>query len=257
MKSDQTVVDLCYVLRNLPDIELLLHVGLKRNATENIDLLVGCNGGSINNLAFHVEELLKDRWPSGNFFQCDDSVRFHLPSGKGGIAIYDSALLSEQTKRWMEGGDLNGQHRSWSIGYWLPEALFGDLATAESLYDPRGIHAQIVKLIVPYPLILSRSISDLCLDEIKQKLPMIETLLERKCPIELNLCLSDIAKSILRLAFAQSHQYLRGFRSLAEQARHLNSSDFSLYEFALEISKMKILNPVEAKNLKDKIIRYL
>ncbi|QQS22552.1 hypothetical protein IPM19_02875 [bacterium] len=131
---------------------------------------------------------------------------------------------------------LGGQHRSWATGYWLPEALCGDLATAETLYDKTGINDKLKKLLVPYPASLSKFISELCIDEIRQKQSTFK-MLHENATIERQLCLSDISASLVRLAFARSHQYLRGFRSLEKQAKLLEFSDLPIYGLALEISK--------------------
>lgn len=240
MRNNNIVLELSHALLDLHGLEMLLRVGLKRNSSKDkIDLLAGCNGGDIYKYASLVETLLTNRWPAGNFFVCDDSVRFDLPTGTGGIAIYDSALFVRQIEEWVEGKNLSGQHRPWTTGYWLPEALCGDLATAEILHDAKNISTQIVELLVPYPQSLSRSIVNLCVDEMKQKIQMLEKLLEKDSPIELGLCISDLTASMVRLAFARSSIYFRGFRSLDEQSKLLKSSDLSMYEFALKLSKGK------------------
>jgi len=240
MNSKNIISDLCHVLRDLRGIELLLHVGWKRNfAKGKIDLLAGCNGGDIYKYASPVKSLLKDRWPTGNFFVCDDSVRFDLTTGTGGIAICNSTLLVRQIEEWVEGRNLGGQHRSWAIGYWLPEAMCGDFATAKILYDAKEICIRIKKLVVPYPVSLSCFIIDLCVDEIKQKIQMLERILEKDSPIEFKLCIFDITASMVRLAFARSRRYFRGFKSLGEQAKFLRSFDLPIYELATELSKRK------------------
>lgn len=174
--------------------------------------------------------LLKDRWKNGDFFVCDDSVRFKFSQFKGGIAVYDSSGLIQQIQRWIAGNDLNGQHRPWSIGYWLPEAFLGDLASADVLFDAKEFQAEIMELLNPYPSIFSQSLIQYCLEEIKLKLPMLENASE----IERRLCHSDIIKSLIRFCFARSRCYLRGFRSLPEQAKLLKESDYKIYELAVK-----------------------
>lgn len=223
---------------NLQGMEMLLLVGLNRNLPKDrVDMLVGCDGGDIYKYGPTIESLLKDCWPNGNFSACDDSVRFELPTGCGGIAVCNSTELVGQIQKWTGGKELGGQHRPWATGYWVPEALCGDLATAESLHDPKRIHYKIKELITPYPSLLSRAISKLCIEEIKQKLNTLEKLHEGEDLIEFNLCLSDIASSLVRLAFARSCCYFRGFRSLAEQAHLLESSSLPVYKLALRFSR--------------------
>jgi len=245
--KNSLVSDLSHVLRELRGMKVLLHVGLKRNSAKGkIDLLAGCDEGSIEKYSPSIKALLEDRWPTGNFFVCDDSVRFNLPTDSGGVAVCDSALLVRQVEEWIESRNLGGQHRPWTTGYWLPEALCGDLATAETLYDATDISVRLRELLVPYPVSLSKSIIELCTDEIRQKLSTLEKLHEN-ATIEQELCLSDVTSSMVRLAFARSRRYFRGFRSLEQQAKLLRSSDLLIYELALKLSKRKRVTDVVSK----------
>lgn len=233
------VYELAHILRKLKGITVLLHVGLKRGPSKGkVDLLAGCHEGRIETYYPLIDSLLRERWPDGNFWLSDDSVRFDISSGMGGIAIYDTTLLVRQVEEWIEGQNLGGQHRPWATGYWLPEALCGDLATAKTLYDPTGIYEKLKELLVPYPTSLSKVLSELCIDEIKQKQSTFE-MLHKSATIERQLCLSDISASLVRLAFARSHQYFRGFRSLEQQTKLLRSSDLPIYELAIKLSKSK------------------
>jgi len=245
--KNSLVSDLVHVMRELQGMKVLLQVGLKRNSSKGkIDLLAGCDEGRIETYSPLIESLLRKRWPTGNFFVCDDSVRFDLPAGTGGVAVCDAALLVRQVEEWIEGKNLGGQHRPWATGYWLPEALCGDLATAETLYDATVSSNRLKGLLIPYPASLSRSIVGLCTDEIRQKLLTLERLHENAV-VERQLCLSDVTASMIRLAFARSHRYFRGFRSLDQQAKLLRSSDRPVYELALELSKRKRVKSVIGK----------
>lgn len=247
---NKLITNLSCILQELPGIEFLLLVGLERNSSKNkIDLLMGCDEGRIEKYSSLIESLLRDQWPNGNFFVCDDSVRFELPTGIGGVAVCDTTLLV-QVQDWVKGKNLGGQRRSWATGYWIPEALCGDLVTAKTLYDEKGISDQLRELLMPYPTSLSEHIIELCTEEIKQKLSILEKLHENAI-IERELCLSDIATSMIRIAFAHSRKYLRGFRSLEQQAKLLRSSDLLIYKLALKLyTRKRVKNVVsEIKKL--------
>ena len=245
--KNSLVSDLSHVLRELQGMKVLLHVGLKRNSAKGkIDLLAGCDDGGIKKYSPLIKALLEDRCPTGNFLVCDDSVRFDLPTGSGGVAVCDSALLVRQVEGWIDGRNLGGEHRPWATGYWLPEALCGDLVTAETLYDVTDVSVRLRDMLVPYPISLSQSIVELCTDEIRQKLSILEKLHEN-ATLERELCLSDVAASMVRLAFARSRRYFRGFRSLEQQAKLLEPSDLLIYEFALELSKRQGVTDVVSK----------
>lgn len=233
-----TVSQLTQTLLLLRGMDMLLHVGRGRDSSKGkVDLLAGCVDGDIARYSSEIESLLRSWQPLGGFYVCDDSVRFETPVGSGGIAVCDSAKLVGQIGDWIEGRSLGGQHRPWATGYWLPEALCGDLATADVLHDVEGFGVKIMKMVTPYPDSLSRNITEWCSDEIRQKLSLLERLIGDEKSIEYRLCLSDITASLVRLAFARSRKYLRGFRSLDEQAKLLESSDYSVYRLALEFSQ--------------------
>ena len=232
------ISQLSRTLLPLRGLNMLMHVGRERNSPEGkVDLLAGCVDGDIARYSSEIESLLRGWQPSGNFYICDDSVRFETPIGSGGVAVCDSAKIVGQIEGWIEGRNLGGQHRSWATGYWLPEALCGDIATADVLHDVGGVGVEIIKMVTPYPDSFSKNITECCSDEIRQKLPLLERLVGDEKSIECGLCLSDITASLVRLAFARSRKYLRGFRSLDKQAKLLESSDYSVYELALELSQ--------------------
>lgn len=237
---NKIITNLSCALQELPGVEFLLLVGRKRNCSKKkIDLLMGCDEGRIEKYSPLIESSLRAQWPNGNFFVCDDSVRFELSTGMGGVAVCDTTLLV-QIQDWIKGRNLNGQHRSWATGYWLPEALCGDLATAKTLYDKKGIGDQLKKILVPYPDSLSKHIVDLCIEEIKQKLSTLEKLHENAI-IERELCLSDVVASMIRLAFAHDKKYFRGFRSIEQQTKSLSPSNLLIYKLALQLSTRKKL----------------
>lgn len=236
------ISQLSQTLLPLRGMNMLLHVGRGRDSFKGkVDLLAGCDDGDIARYFSEIEFLLRSWQPSGSFYVCDDSVRFETPMGSGGVAVCDSAKLVGQIEDWIEGRNLGGQHRPWATGYWLPEALCGDLATADILHDDGGVGVKITEMVTPYPDSLSRDITGWCSDEIRQKLSLLERLIGDEKSIEYGLCLSDITASLVRFAFARSHKYLRGFRSLDEQTKLLESSDYSIYQLAAELSRRERL----------------
>lgn len=251
--KNNLVSELSKVLQELDDIRFLLCVGVKKGSSNRkIDLLGGFVGGDIARYAPPIEAAFRDRWPSGNFFVLDGSVRFDLSAGSGGVAVCDSTAIADQITGWTQGKKLEGQRRSWAVGYWLPEALCGDIATAKILHDVYGIGAELKSLVTTYPESLSQAIIKLCIDEIRQKLHTLDMSSQRDDAVEMALCLSDITASMVRLAFARSRKYLRGFRSLGKQARLLSASDIIIYRLALEFQKSN-----GAKAVIDEIRRQL
>lgn len=252
--NSKVVSDLRDVLLQLRQLDFILQVGLERgqNDENKIDLLVGYGGGSAELHLSQIKTSLEGQWPDANLSIFDDAVRFDLGVSSGGVAVCDSTKLVERIKEWLDGKNLAGQHRHWAIGYWLPEALCGDLATARVLHDAEAAYAEIKNLVVPYPEPLSRAISAFCIDEVRQKEEKLGWMSEKNGTIGFALCLSDIGAAVVRLAFARSRRYLRGFRSLAEQAMLLQPSDFALYELA-----SKLLHKEGTTHILEKIRRQL
>jgi len=252
--NNKIISDLREILLRLHRFDFILRVGLERerNDESKIDLLVGCGVGDVEHYLSQVQTLLEGRWPDAKLSISDDAVRFDLGTSSGGIAVCESAKLVEQIKEWIGGKNLAGQHRPWAVGYWLPEALCGDLATAEVLHDVKGTYPEIKNLVVPYPERLSQAIAATCVNEVRQKSDTLGRLSQKDRTIESALCLSDIGAAVVRLAFARSRRYLRGFRLLAEQAAFLRPSDFTLYELA-----SKLLQEEEATHILEEIRRQL
>ncbi len=224
------------VLQPLAGLNAVLHVGLDRNVSHGrVDLLAGCVDGDIKRYAIDIICLLKSWDPSGEFSVCDDSVRFDTSAGTGGVAVCDPIALVEGISGWIEGRMLSGQRRSWAVGYWLPEALCGDLATASVLHDATGIADRVCQLVSPYPEKLSNSIVQWCSEEIRLKLVTLRSLSQAVALVEHRLCLADIAAALVRLAFARGRRYLRGFRSLEQQVVFLSPADRAVYDLASEL----------------------
>lgn len=252
--SNKTVSDLREILLRLRRPDFILRVGLEReqNDENNIDLLVGYDEGDAERYLSQIQTLLESQWPDANLSISDDAVRFDLGISSGGVALCDSTRLVGQIKEWIDGKNLAGQHRAWAVGYWLPEALCGDLATAKVLHAAGGSYPEIRNLVVPYPEGLSQAIMARCVSEIRQKSDVLFRLSQKNRMIELALCLSDISAAVIRFAFARSRRYLRGFHSLARQAAFLQSLDFVLYELA-----SKLLHEQETTRTLEKIRRQL
>lgn len=251
--SNQVIADICNVLCRLNKLKFLLRVGIKRYpASRKVDLLAGFVGGDIAKYAPPMKAIFRERWPSGNFSVLDDSVRFNLSAGSGGVAVCNSTVIADQVMGWIHGKKLEGQCRSWVVGYWLPEALCGDIATAKILHDIDGIGAELKRLVTPYPESLSQAIVELCIDEIRQKLYTLDKSSQKDAIVEMRICLSDITASMIRFAFARSRKYLRGFRSLGKQVQLLSASDMVIYRLALELQKSN-----GAKAVIDEIRRQL
>lgn len=252
--NNKTVSDLREILLRLHRPDFILRVGLEReqNDENKIDILVGYGEWNVERYLSQIKTSLEDQWPDAKLSISDDTVRFDLGVSSGGVAVCDSTKLVEQIKDWLDGKNLAGQHRSWAVGYWLPEALCGDLATAEILHDSEGTYSGIKNLVVPYPECLSQAIAATCVSEIRQKLDTLGRLSQKDRAIEFDLCLSDIGAAVVRLAFAKSRRYLRGFRSLARQAAFLQPLDLTLYELA-----SRLLHEKGATHILEEIRRQL
>jgi hypothetical protein len=233
MNKDDMFVD---ITQQFPNLKCLWEVGLKRGLRNGtIDLLACCSGGGIARYGLEVSELLLTTCPDTTVYVSDDSVRFESMSFRGGVAICDYAYFMGQIDAWLSGKELGGQHRPWATGYWLPETLCGDLVTARCLHDTGDIHASVQQRLTPYPSVLAQAIDVLCVDEIRQKIDKVALLNGQDTPIEFHLCIADIAASMVRLAFARSRQYFRGFRAIEIQSHNLHNKDVVLYSLALKL----------------------
>ncbi len=225
-------------LKKLPGLTCVWEVGRKRGSSkDNVDLLAGFEQGRFLDHRSEITSLFKEHYPGADLLTCDDGLRFTLPTWRGGIAICNTKSLLQQINGWICGKDLDGKHKPWATGYWLPEALCGDLVTAKCLHDADDTNNKIRRILLPYPPSLARSIQELCVSEIRQKAAMVEQLSAQGCSVELHLCMADISASLVRLSFARSMVYFRGFRALDVQAKKLGVNDLQLYKLAKELIK--------------------
>ena len=243
------------LLKDVPEIDAILLVGLKRKKdAKSIDLLISCKDGDINNYAEIIIDKVRRKWVDGSFSVCDDSVRFLIPEITGGVAVYDTAKLETKVRSWVNGYDLNGEHRPWAVGYWIPEALCGDIVTARPLYDRVGIYRHLREMLMPYPLSLSLSIRKFCRDEIDQKIGII---LSKKQLFETGLIVSDISAATIRFAFGRSKVYLRGFKNLKDQLSNLSLADNFLVKTVEGLLEIKTDNHGSLLNLISKISKLI
>lgn len=232
------------LLKGIPGVRGIWLVGLERGDRGGVfDLLMACDGG-IEKYAAPIIDKLRNAWPHGTFSCCDDSVRLSAYDVSGGVAVCDTCELKRRLSAWVSGSELNGEHRSWAAGYWVPEALCGDLATAVPLYDPDNIHEWWGSLLVPYPKSLSVSLCGFCADEIDQKKKALVKLDDNQV-IETNLIISDIASALIRFAFARSGIYLRGFKNIRDQSNNLSFRDKDLILSAERISMTSFVDDKE------------
>lgn len=228
-------------LKKIPGVDAIWLVGLKRKTKKrSFDLIASCNG-SIEDYADAIINELREEWPNGKYSLCDDSVRISIPGSTGGVAVYDTGKLKTMVQDWIDGHNLYGEHRPWATVYWIPEALCGDLVTARSLYDPRGIHELLCHLLTPYPLALSSSVCRFCKEEIDEKIQAL-SFFSKKQRINLTLAVSNIGVALVRYAFSRSRIYLRGFKDLEGQSKKLTDEDMILVRLAEQLSLIKIFD---------------
>ena len=240
-QSAQLANELGKTLQRLNRLTTIWLVGSYNTApttSQGLDLLAVFADGDIHNYAEPMIKILGDKWPGSDFIINDDSVQFksldHIPVN---IAAYRLELLLQQIHHYANGRCLEGQHRTWTNGYWLPEALCGDLATSTCLYDSAEADPFIRVLVEPYPDLLAQAIKALCILEIEQKLVILEKSNYSKEKVEIFLAINDIIAASLRFAFAESRCYLMGFKRLEQQACVLNKRGRSIYELAQNLTR--------------------
>jgi hypothetical protein len=237
MKNNQATIKISKALQKMDNFLILLQVGLSRPfESKNLNFLALCNDGDIYENEQFVKCLLRKALPGCIVSLCDDSIRFKLKKMSGGIAIYNQSKLNKQFANWLSGIDLEGQRRPWAVGYWIPEALFGDIVNAKIIFDNSANTYKLNEYLNPYPTVLSKKITNFCINEINCK---IKTLERVNTPLEKSFCFNDISSILIRLAFAKSKIYLRGFVNLEEQAQYLSPIDKSIYQLATEILQNK------------------
>lgn len=153
----------------------------------------------------------------------DDAVRIQferqLPLS---LAIYPYTELKEKLHLYTQGQDLDGFHKPWAAGYWLPEALCGDIFRSEPVWESDEVYETFRSLVMPYPLPLQKAIMYYGRNEIVLKYKLY---LQSTCNLEKGILISDIQKAAIRYLFAKAGVYLRGFKNIERQLQ-LNKFHF-------------------------------
>ncbi len=227
-------------LQGLAQLQALWLVGSSRATPDGapargLDLLAAFVDGGIAEYAAPMMGALEQEGLVGQGRVSDDSLQGTTADGlHWGVAAYHLDDLTQRVRDCVAGRRLDGQHRAWAIGYWLPEGLCGDLARADCLLDRADVHPTLRALVDPYPEGLARALRKVCRSEVEQKLVVLEKVGFRRgeYPIERHLAEADVAAALVRWAFAESRCYLVGFHRLEEQVAALSAEGRRIYELA-------------------------
>lgn len=228
---NKAIEKICEALCSFPDIDMLWDFG---PSDEKADLLALMKDGDIVIHGEGFEKALRNVFQDGEVFFCDDSVRFKGRDISGGVAVMNTTDTVSRLSGWSQGRNLEGSHRPWAIGYWIPEAFYGDLSEGKILYDTSGLASSLSAMTKPYPKDLRNTLLALCREEVLLKIEKAEMFLSlgKSNNPELHLCISDISLAIIRFAFANSRRYLRGFSHLKKQSEFLSPEDKKLCDIA-------------------------
>lgn len=203
-------------------------------AAQGIDLLVACQSRDFALNVAAARQALADFSEPGTWRVSDDSIIGSIGGVQTGIALHAKPVLWGRIDGYLRGEGLEGLHRSWATGYWLPETLCADLADAIPLNDKTGEATLLSSSLSPYPKALADGVQRLCREEATFKLVRVKRDLESGWTVESSLCCSDIAASAIRLAFARELVYLRGFHRIAGQRELLGEPGKALVDLAGE-----------------------
>lgn len=186
-----------------------------------IDLLVACRHNNFNGNVKKATSALSRHQVQIS----DDSVLLKIGDINVGVALHYKPTLLRRVRQYCAGRCLDGMHRPWAAGYWLPEALCADLESSTVLHDLDDDAMRITRSLSPYPERMAHAIEILCRAEISQKSAAFRKNTQLYREMEAKICLHDISMVLIRLAFARSRRYLRGFHRLSEQRQGLPQNE--------------------------------
>lgn len=225
-------------LLSYSQIETAWMVGSATNNPEensDIDLLLLFNSYDMNKHATKIEALLRNRFSRISFDYSDDSIICSLKdTPKVGIALHLRSDVVLKVKQYAAGVNLDGLHKTWAAGYWMPEALCADIAFSQLISSSKETDSYLKEIVLPYPQKMSEAICNLCKEEIQCKL---SRLTNKVSPIELSILLMDIVSAIIRYTFAKDRYYLRGFKRIDLQKNLLSSSSRKLIGLAEKLTQ--------------------
>lgn len=237
MSPDKTTLE--RKLTGIPKLLWLMEVGIGRGKLchpARLDYLAAC---ASTNTDFRLKEThgYLETMQAESVSISDDAVCCIFQSATITVALCDPESLRRRLNGYRMGCDIAGEHRPWANGYWVPEALCADLAFCRICHDPLGEASDLARSFSAYPYPLRKAIVALCRQEINAKIP---ALLKTGHPVEKALVKADVVASLIRLAFAADHQYLRGFQHLDLQAEQLSSRAADIYQVSTSLASSEV-----------------
>lgn len=244
----EQVSEILKSLVNLSALWLVGSYGQGRQQFNDVDFLAAFADGEFNAHKLAIDELISQQWPQATGMVSDDSVRYLLPGSNCiSVAIYSALELEQRLRAYASGNHLDGQRRPWAVSYWLPEALCGDLTAGKLLFDRLGFGHAVSSLFNSYPEAMALSIEHISIAEVELRLNFLCS--DEDETIEANLAKADVVASLVRLAFAKSRVYLRGFRRLEEQSKNLTLRGRAVYELAQHLAVTRMYKKIDIQTI--------
>ena len=155
----------------------------------------------------------------------DDAVKIkELFKHEISVALYNMREVEEFVNKFVTGQRIVPEHRSWTVGYWLPDGFAMDLSQIQILKDTNKCLTTLKNKVYSYSPYARRRILSDCLEEIKLK----KCKIDKSSGLERSIAESDIKLCQIRSQFALASKYLKNFKNLnelSEKASQIHEHD--------------------------------
>jgi aryl-alcohol dehydrogenase-like predicted oxidoreductase len=194
--------------------------------TINDDFLLGLVGSAVysdnyqdldfllltNNIRF-IKSNIYAIFENFSIKEVDDALKINdFHDVEISIAMYELNQTINRIDNFLSGKKENGEHRSWTLGYWVPEGLALDISRIQILKDSNGQLLSLKNKLQNYSIYARKKIISCCIEELEQKSILYNN---KTNALERSIIKNDIILCLIRGHYAINREYLIGFKNLS------------------------------------------
>lgn len=157
---------------------------------------------------------------------CDDAIKINNYKGnKISIALYSKNKVNDIIDDFISGILCNPTHRTWCLGYWMPESFVENLRKMKIINDPTNYMNNIKNKLNKEHIYAKKAIIKECLEEIKIKYNYLSK--SNVESLEYTLYKNDIILCIIRGLKILNNEFLVSFKKIKQEIEILNNEDLN------------------------------
>ena len=161
-----------------------------------------------------------------NVSLCDDAVKIGDYYDKEiSIAIYSKYDIDNIVKSFVSGKKITCEHRTWCIGYWIPESFIANLRRMWIINDPDDYYKKIKNIINKNSIYAFQCILGEIIEELKIKYELIR----KSNGLSYDFYKNDLILASIRGLKLINNEYLVSYKNIDLVIEKLNSNDLNKF----------------------------